>query len=286
MTDLPITAPGVYDLPVDQYHADPVAGGSLSSSGARAMLPPSCPARYRWELDHPGDRSTRAFDLGTAAHRLVLGVGAPLHVVDAADWRTKAAREERDTMRQAGYVPILTAEHDTVQAMATALRAHPIASALLDPNRGGKPEQTLVWVDQRTGVWCRARLDWLPAVTPGRRMIVPDYKTQASVDLESLRRSMATWQYHQQAAWYSDGVRTLGLDPDPGFVFIAQEKTPPYLVVVYYPDWIAMRGAQALNHTARTIWQHCNETGVWPGYASDIVELSLPRWAEMQLGDL
>jgi len=37
-----ITEPGVYALPADVYHADPVAGGSLSSSGAKKLL--ACPA--------------------------------------------------------------------------------------------------------------------------------------------------------------------------------------------------------------------------------------------------
>ncbi len=35
----PITAPGVYVIPADDYHADPVPGGSISASGARRILP-------------------------------------------------------------------------------------------------------------------------------------------------------------------------------------------------------------------------------------------------------
>lgn len=285
MTDLPIAAPGVYDIPADVYHRDPVAGGSLSSSGARAMLPPSCPARYRWELDNPGTGSTRAFDVGTAAHRLVLGVGDPLHVIDATDWRKKATRDEADAARAAGAVPLLTHEHDLVAAMADALRNHPVAAALLNPARGGAAEQTLVWQDQRTGVWCRARVDWLPDAHPDRRYYLPDYKTANAADIESLRRAMVTYRYHQQAAWYAEGVRALGIHPAPEFVFIVQEKQPPYLVTIYYPDAIAMRGADGLNHLARTRWAHCNATGEWPGHATDIVELSLPPWAEKELGE-
>ena len=32
---------GVYDIPEDLYHRDPVPGGSLSCSGAKKLLPPS-----------------------------------------------------------------------------------------------------------------------------------------------------------------------------------------------------------------------------------------------------
>jgi len=33
-----IRRPGLYDLPEHIYHADPVPGGSLSSTGARRLL--------------------------------------------------------------------------------------------------------------------------------------------------------------------------------------------------------------------------------------------------------
>ena len=36
MTAPGITEPGVYDIPATAYHRDPVVGGSLSSTGARA----------------------------------------------------------------------------------------------------------------------------------------------------------------------------------------------------------------------------------------------------------
>ena len=45
---------GVYDgMDEDAYHADPVPGGSLSASGAKLLLPPSCPALYHYRRDHP-----------------------------------------------------------------------------------------------------------------------------------------------------------------------------------------------------------------------------------------
>ncbi|MGH3990894.1 MAG: hypothetical protein ACRDSN_00345, partial [Pseudonocardiaceae bacterium] len=146
-----IDSPGVYDLPAEVYHADPVAGGSLSSSGARRLLPPSCPALFQHALTN-GEVHRAVFDLGHAAHTLALGVGAPLAAIDADDWRTKAAREARDAAYAAGTVPLLRAEHEQVQAMAAALIEHPIAGALLRPG-GGDAEQTLVWRDEETGVW-------------------------------------------------------------------------------------------------------------------------------------
>jgi hypothetical protein len=279
-----IDQPGWYpDVTAEQYHADPVAGGSLSSSGARALLPPSCPARYRHDQDN-GQAPKRAFDLGHAAHRMVLGLGAELEVVDAADWRTKAAKEQRDEARAAGRVPLLAAEHAIAEAMAEQLRAHPMVGALLDPH-AGSAEQTVVWQDDMTGVWCRARYDWLPTPHAGRRMVLVDYKTAASAELEALQKAMHQHGYHQQASWYLDGARAVFGANDPGFVFIAQEKTAPYLVTVFEPDVVALRIGAARNHVARSVYRRCQETGVWPAYAEGIALLSLPPWAEIREGE-
>lgn len=276
---------GVYDgMPEDAYHADPVPGGSLSASGAKKLLPPSCPARYHHDrLFGPPPKST--FDFGTAAHKLALGAGPQIVIVDAPDWRSSQAREARDSARFEGHVPLLIAEFGEVQAMADALRRHPVASALLDPGRG-KPEQSLFWTDDETGIWCRARLDWLPHRDSGRRLIITDYKTAAAADPASIRKAVANFGYHMQAAWYIDGIHALGIDPEPAFVFIFQEKVPPYLVTVVQLDDDAVAVGYARNMLAREIWRDCTQAGEWPGYSRDIELISLPSWAARTLEDL
>src|SRR5207248_11468429 len=86
--DVQIVEPGVYDITNDVYHADPVPQGSLSSTGARQLTPPNCPALFKWQLDHP-EPPNSVFDIGTAAHKLVLGDGPQIVEVDADDWRSK-----------------------------------------------------------------------------------------------------------------------------------------------------------------------------------------------------
>lgn len=276
---LVVDEPGVYDIPTEVYHADPVPGGSLSSSGARKLLPPSCPALYRYWADNPPEYRAE-FSFGHAAHALVLGEGPELVVVDADDWRTKAARQARDEAHTAGLVPLLAHDHEVVVAMADALRAHPLAAALFAPGTG-RAEQSLFWTDPDSEVRCRARLDWLRRPTEGR-LIVPDYKTTASADPDYLSRSMHQFGYNQQAAFYLDGVTALNLGPDPGFVLVAQEKTPPYLVTVCEPDVEALTWGRTLNRKARDVYRDCTLTGRWPGYADTIVYLPLPPWAEKQ----
>lgn len=272
-----IEQPGVYDIPADQYLGDPVAGGSLSSSGARKLLPPSCPARFKWERDN-GPENRPEFDFGHAAHREVLGVGADLVVVEAKDWRTKAAKEARDAAYANGATPLLAADYDIVLGMAAALRAHPLAAALLQPDRG-KPEQALIWQDSDTGIWRRALVDWLAGLG-SRRPIFVDYKTTIRADAESLQRTVHKYGYHCQADWYLDGARALGWPADTAFLFIFQEKTPPYLVNVIELDDLALNIAHARNRQAIEIYRDCTTTGMWPGYADDVIYISLPAWAE------
>ncbi len=273
-----ITEPGVYDLPEEIYHADPVPAGSLSSSGARRLLPPSCPARFRYEQQH-GRPAKAEFDFGHAAHRLALGTGPELVVVDAADWRTKAAREARDAARAAGQMPLLAHEMEQVEAMAAALAEHPAAAALFGD--GGAPEQSLFWVDDRSGIWRRARLDWFP-VQRGRRLIVPDYKTARSADLDAIQRAAWSFGWAQQAAWYLDGVTALGLagDAKPAFLFVVQEKDAPYLVTVVELDPVALDIGRELNRRAIEIYKRCSREGRWPAYSDGVELVSLPGWVE------
>lgn len=274
-----VAQPGVYDLPDDVYHGDPVPGGSLSSTGARKLLPPSCPARFKWDLDHPTPYK-KTFDIGHAAHKLVLGVGPELVCVDRPRWDTKEVKAEVAAIRAAGAVPLKADEYAQVQGMADALRRHPFAGALFNP-AAGKPEQSLFWVDDETGIWCRAKLDWQPFAHSGR-MVVPDYKSTTSADPDHIRRTVGTYSYHCQAAWYLDGIVALDLAEDPAFVFVCQEKNPPYLVTVVQIDDDAEQVGRERNRRAIDTYRRCQETDEWPGYSSDVEVISLPAWVARQ----
>ena len=279
--EVPAFQAGIYsDMPEDVYHADPVPGGSLSCSGAKKLLPPSCPAKFKWDHDHPR-KPTAAMEFGTATHKLVLGVGADVIVVDAENWRTKVAQEEAKEARAAGKVPLLAAEYAEAAAVADAVRAHPVAGRLFDSDYGA-PEQSLFWQDPETGVWLRSRLDWLPFATRNR-MIITDLKKAKSSEPQAIAKAMADYRYFMQASFYVDGVRALGYDNDPAFVFVFVEPEPPYLVTVGQLDDEAMDAGRDLNRQAIERYRDCKESDVWPGYTSEIVSISLPPWTLRQL---
>lgn len=274
-----ITEPGVYDgLPEDEYHRH----SALSSTGARKMLPPSCPALFRYEQDHPVFKDV--FDFGSAAHKMVLGAGPKLRIIDARDWKSAAAREQRDAAREAGFVPLLAHELAQVEAMAAAIQDHPVAGVLFDPRGGGKAEQSGFWRDPEFGVMCRFRADWLHHGQ--QRLVIVDYKTTPRADLDSIAKSVGNYGYHQQHAFYVDGVRATGLDDDPAFVFVFQEKMPPWLITVVQLPFEDEQIGRERNRNAIERFRDCTESGIWPAYSDEIELVTLPPWARSRGDDL
>lgn len=274
---LMVTEPGVYDMDEVTYFSDPVPVGSLSASGAKLLLPPSCPALFRHAADNP-PKTKRQFDIGHAAHKYVLGVGAELVSVDANDWRTTKAKEAATAARAEGKIPLLAREVAQVKEMAEALRRNPIAAALLNPERG-KPEQSIFWFDETAGIWRRTRLDWLPDGQRGR-FIIPDYKTSTTANPDDFVRAVLNYRYHIQDAFYRAAVKAVGLADDPLFVFIVQMKEPPYLVTTVQLDAETQRVGRDLAAQAMATYRDCTEVGYWPDYTSgEIPEIGLPYWA-------
>lgn len=273
-----IAVPGQYDIAEDEYHADPVRhlGGSLSSTVARKLLAPSCPALAKWAADHPEHKDT--YDLGTVTHRLTLGSGPRIVKVPADNWMTKAAKEARDAARAEGAVPLLSKDLARATAMRDAVHAEPLAHALL--TMPGQPEQTLLW--QEAGTWCRAMLDRWPHPDNDPQPIIVDLKkTAKALDDASLAKTVWEYGYHQQADWYSRGYLAVH-DVRPDFVFVFVQDSPPHLVRVVTLDLDLLADALARNDEALQIWRQCQETGVWPAYENTLDPLSAPRWANLR----
>lgn len=274
-----ITEAGLYDMPADIYHSDPVPGGSLSSTGARRILPPGCPALFRYEREHPA-APTSDMILGTAAHTEILGAGPEIVAVEARDWRGKAAQQQRTEAEARGAIALLEDDVARVKAMAAAVRQHDEACKLLNPDHG-RPEQAIFWQDEEYGVWRRALIDWLPTVSYGPPTVV-DYKTTKSAEKRAIAKAVHNYGYHQQAPWYLDAVASVGYPDDTTFKFIFQEKTPPYLITIGVLDDRAMSIGHARNRRAIEIYRDCAELDIWPGHSTETEVISLPVWAERE----
>lgn len=266
-----ITEPGVYDLDETTYHTAiplaPALGRALSVSSAKTLL--RSPARFLHERDH-GRPPKDAFDRGSLIHELILRAGDDrLRVVDAYDWRSKAAQEARKAAHAERLVPIHRGDLLDAGRVARAVRRNALASAVLT---GGEPEKSLVWVDSETGVTCKGRVDY---VHP--RALV-DVKTCAygGSDPVAFAKSAANFDYPMQAAHYSDGWEAITGQRLP-FLFVVVEVEEPYLVEVYQLSPDDLDTGRARMAEALALYADYESNG-YPDQGADIQTLTLPGW--------
>lgn len=258
----------VHNMPEAEYHRHP----ALSSTQARRLL--ESPAKYQYGLTHT-EAPKAAYDLGTAVHSRVLGVGAQTLVYPddvlakngAAS--TNAAKDWAEQVRAEGNTPVKRDEYDQITGMAEAVLAHPMARVLFEQD-GGHPEASVFGTDPDTGVDVRARFDFLAR-------IAVDLKTARDASPSGFARASAEHGYHVQRGHYDDTLEFAGGSID-GFVFVVVESEAPYLVGVYRlnSEWedIGIRRARQARHTLR----RCLDTNTWPGYGDDIQSLMAPFW--------
>lgn len=261
----------VYGMPELEYHS---GVGELSSTGAKLIL--ESPAKYKHQVID-GHRVHRAsYDLGTAVHTKVLGVGSSLleypeeHLTKSGNVSTAAKTVAwAEEQRAAGFVLVSPDQAGVVDAMAESVLNHSVARALFE--RPGRAEVSVF--DEITGVRRRGRFDYLP----DEGGIAVDLKTTLDASPGGFARSAAKYGYHIQRGHYLNILKNLGREVD--MLFVTVEKDAPYLVAVHRltDEFADMGETEALE--AVDVYRRCVETGEWPGYPEEINYLAPPMFA-------
>lgn len=271
--------PGVYDdLENFEYHSGEGVNKSLLDLLHRS--PMHCHAALIGEPAEP----TEAMKLGTAVHALVLEpkkYERQFAIAPRVDRRTKAGKEEwaQFCEEHAGAEIISEDTAELVRAMAASVHSHPAAHALLSAE--GKAEMSAYWIDTITGELCKCRPDFWR-----KDGIIVDLKTTEDASPEGFARSVVSYRYHVQAAWYLEGLKRLfddglakeGFERPRNFVFVAVEKKPPYAVGVYVLDLDAYQVGANEARADLDKFHECKRLDVWPGYGDAIASLALPAW--------
>lgn len=281
-----VNEPGLYRMTAEQYHADPCPEPSLSASMIRNLLHLS--PLHAWHK-HPqlnphweADRSSDAMDEGTILHFLVLGAGAAPVIVDAPDWRTKAAQELRATARARGRAAVLTWRWRQLRRAAAAIRRE--CRATLDAPEGigeGIAEAVLIW---REGpVWCRCMVDWMPTGIPAPRPVpLIDFKTTSrAASPEQFARSAADLGYDIQAAWYRRGYEAVMRRTAGPLVFVAAEVDSPWGVSRLALGMEYDELGESKVEAGIEVWRECLNRDDWPGYPRRVGFVDAPRYASM-----
>lgn len=274
-------------MPFEDY----LAVDALSASGLKQLA--RSPWHYRNRVDI---EPTPAMLRGTLAHCAVLepDAMAERYVVVPADaprkpsqaqWRAKNPSPEsaaamawwEDFMaRNNGRALVPSDAYSLCQAQTQAVAAQPELAELL---RSGSGEVSIFWIDETTGIYCKARPDWLPDPQGGR--IKPlDLKTCIDESPSGFGRAAARLRYDLQAAHYTAGIEAVTGWTVEAFVFGAVSSKPPILAVPYVlTDEIRDQGRDERRELMeRLAW--CQRENEWPAYGSGFQLLDFPAYAK------
>lgn len=259
-------------------HMDPEIGG--------------CPAKAHAVLNEPDSPDTAAQRWGHLYHSLILEpetFGSMVQVLDEdtqseileeaqlAGSKAKkfsrslgAYKDWAQSVTKSGKEIITPEELQILQDMYSALIADP---EVRDHLNSIQKREMSVYFDHPNApeVACKARIDaWFPDA-------IMDLKTTASAHPVDFARHVVKYQYDKQLAFYSDGLKAVGM-PVRYHYLLAQEKQPPYLHALHMigPDWMehARKEVDLLIHR----WGDCAKSGKFPGYGNG--ELLPPLWME------
>lgn len=263
-----LSKPGLYDLDEPTYRALP----HINKSGLDKVH--RSPAHYRWSCENK-EAPTPAMILGQAVH---LGVFQPELLYrhfyarpEGIDARTKDGKEKLAELERAnaGKTMLKPEDFATVEGIMRAVRGHKLASQLIS---GGRAEVTALARDAEFDVDVKAKPDYLRDDD-----VIVDLKTSAEVTFFPFRRSVTSFRYNCQAAWYLDVTNAaLGREQYRRFILVAVEKEPPFGVIVYELDAEAIRLGRMEIRADLEVYARCLKSDSWPSYPESILTMTVP----------
>ena len=214
-------------------------------------------------------------ELGTIIHHAVLEPEIPLESLVAVspyvDYRTKEAREWRDSQRAAGKIIATEEEVGIAYACAEVFREEYAQKFQADL-------QTEVAVFGKIG---ETEVKGMIDIVPQGLDCLIDLKTTSSIDsLENLQRNIVNRGYHWQAALYLDLWNAASGENRTRFVFCFMETDHPHEAawVELSENLIDIGRAGYMNAIAK--WQQCVATGTWPKSVEGIAMIETPKYIQ------
>ncbi len=271
----PVAMPGLYShMPIEVYHGpNACIEYSVSSSGLRTVMLQSL-KHYRANDPHNPKRierkTTPSMILGSATHHLLLGeanfkskFAIRPDMINGVKWHGKGPCKVWLADRAKEGKTVITRDMiGKIRGMAESLAAEPLVQAGI---LNGRIEHSMIWKDQETGLWCRAR----PDAMPNDALDFADIKTAESVLWHKLQYAIRDYGLYQQAGMIAEGCEVLFKMKLNSFNLIFVESSEPHCIaiVALNPDDIA-RGIRA-NRAARRLIANALDTGKWPGPAGE-----------------
>ena len=272
-----IDKPGIYDITIDAYVADPCTMPSLSASAASVLINQSPAHAY---IAHPRFTPipkaewSAAANFGSAVHSLVFG-GPKVQRYGYPDWRKKEAQEDRKACLSVGEIPLLMDDYDRAQTIAAAVAFD--LEQIVGTFHGLDMERTIVWQDG--DAWCRVRPD---AMTPDKTTVVDLKVTGVDIGNGGANRQFFAQGYDMQAAFLERGLDAI--DPSGRgrrrIIYLFVEAEPPHAAVPVLVSEATLMVARKKMNAALNLWRQCTREKRWPAYPLDPVPSDMPGWQE------
>jgi len=252
------------DISNEEYHLDP----ALSASGAKTIALQSL-AHFKYAKR----KASTAFDVGTAAHTLVLEPHLSGSVWCGPETRRGGAwKDQYAAAAEEGAILLTEGDYQVAVDMANAVRSNAAAMELL----GGDllVEQSIFSHDAATGVDMRCRPDgWRKDIAA-----VIDLKTTIDSSPIGFSKQAANFGYHLQDQFYRRCMLNDGHEVDR-FIFIAVGKDAPYPVGVYELDYHSLEEGAAGVQYALEKYSSALKTNVWDYGYGELQTLQIPPYS-------
>ena len=270
--------PGIYEGILFSDYQD---WDAINNSALKILTDPTkCPAHCMYYLLN-GRPDTPALKFGRALDAYIL---EPLRfmeiysVMPDADGRTKAGKAikaEFEKNLKPGQE--IVAEKD----YAAILEIYSLVSGsrAIRLIRDGKSQVSIAWEDKRTGLLCKARLDYLNESIP----MITDLKSAADCSPLGFGWAIYRFMYYQQLGFYAMGYKALTND-EPNMAIFAIEKEKPYVHASYELGDKTIETGKKAAHKALTIYKECLDSGQWPMHSDEIEILEMPLAALEKAG--
>jgi hypothetical protein len=281
-----------HDIPAKVYRADPCPAPSLNASLAKVLCTRS--PKHAW-LEHPrlgglvpasdedievvDKKATKEKTLGLIHHRLLLGAGPEIAIVEAKDWRGSDAKAAKAAALAEGKIPALRAVYEEAVVGSDDARSQLDSMGLQRVFRTGFKEVTLIWKEGPN--YHRAMLDNLIIDEDAKTAEVWDLKTVSrSSHPEACAAQILNLGYDFSRVFYKQGLGALRPDLSGRIKFnwAFMEVKPPFAVtpVDISGEW----EMAALQHycNATEAWRKCLAADKWPTYTTQIVRLEPKPW--------
>lgn len=272
----------------------------ISSSDLKKMV--KSMASFHYYKEHPEDSDSEALLFGRAYHKLMLepdDFDKEFEVIKDFNCSNKEGKEQYATyveskvgrkltdierkykdsitavlLKESGKDFITETTMQTLNEMKKALFDTPFVKLLVQ----GEHEKSFFWKDEQTGVDCKCRPDSYGQMN--NQYFAIDLKTTKNAETDAFMRDAIRLGYDIQASHYVEGLNK-AYGKDFKFLFIAQEKTAPYLANVLEADEYFLQSGKELRQMLLEQYVDCCNTGNWYGYMGkdgEINSLGVPSW--------